>query len=238
MAMRLLKKEDIAQAQNADKAREISEGLKISRKVDSLRELKVQEEFALEKFRDASLLAIGKEISDLTEKKEKVAAELRDLEEKAKRELSKTDQKRLEDLKKSLEIKQKELTLRKEELDLQEIDVALALKEADGALGRQKTHEETARKLHVESEQERREAAQTLINARKTEENALRVKGETEEVLTLRENGIAEKEREISLKQQENLKISRELEIEKRQLADQRGTLERALERLRKNRLA
>ena len=56
--IKLLSKSEIDKAKNADKAKEIAEGLKISRKVDSLRELMADEEKALEKFRSESLFAI------------------------------------------------------------------------------------------------------------------------------------------------------------------------------------
>lgn len=78
--LKLLSKNEIAKAKSEERAREIAEGLKISRKVDSLRELQADEERNLFKWRDQTLKAIGDEIDKLLRKKEKLEAEIKELE--------------------------------------------------------------------------------------------------------------------------------------------------------------
>lgn len=69
--MKLLKKSEIAKAQAEDKRREIEEGLRISRKVDALRELWASEEQAFEKWRTKIL----EEIKELSEKRDALKKE-------------------------------------------------------------------------------------------------------------------------------------------------------------------
>ena len=53
--MRLLEKSEIAKAKAVDRSKEISEGLKISKRVDSLRELASREEQTLDMVRTREL---------------------------------------------------------------------------------------------------------------------------------------------------------------------------------------
>lgn len=237
MAIKLLKKDEIANAQNLDKAREISEGLKISRRVDSLRELQANEEAKLQLFRSESLAAIQKDIAVIDAKREMKMGELKALEEKAKQELSKTEKKRLEEWKKSLEAKDAEMKEKSYNLDLKELDIACTIKETTEALERQRTHEETAKMLHEQALQKSSEADQTLMTARRIQENVLLEKQQSESELNLKANSFLRREEAIKEQERENEKRARELNAEKIQLADQRATLERAMERLRQNRL-
>lgn len=238
MGIKLLNKNEIAKALASDRSNEIAEGLKISRRVDSLRELMAEEELTLTKFRDESLAAIMIQIGELNEKKEELQGHLKTLEDQAKHELSKTDKQRLENLKKSLNDREQQMTEKFQELDLKEIDIALSLKESRDSVERARTHEEIAKNLHIQAEHTQSETSRTLSNARTIEENTLRLKEESERTLALREKGILTKIDELARQNEENLRVSRELAVEKIQVADQRKTLERALQRLRDNRLA
>ena len=74
--LKLLSKSEIDTAKNLDRSREVAEGLKLSRRVDGLRELASKEEQMLEKHRTETLASISKEISDLNADKEVLLAEL------------------------------------------------------------------------------------------------------------------------------------------------------------------
>lgn len=58
----LLSKREIDVAKSSDRAREIAEGLKLTRKVDGLRELQLETEANYEKFRSETLQTLHKEI--------------------------------------------------------------------------------------------------------------------------------------------------------------------------------
>lgn len=62
MRVRLLSKRDIDEAKQKDRAREAAEGLKLTRRVDGLRELAVETEANYEKYRSETLEEIGKQI--------------------------------------------------------------------------------------------------------------------------------------------------------------------------------
>jgi hypothetical protein len=239
MPIRLLKKSELATAQSLDRSREIAEGLKISRKVDNLRELQANEEQTLEKFRVETLTAIQAEISGFVASKEALVSEVRELQKKLDGMLPSMAVKRndLNALKIELEKREKEIGEKTENLNLLEIDIAIALKNAEDSLKRRNTHEEIAKNLHKTAVDKEEEAKGVLTNARITEERALQLQKDVEQSLSLREQGVSEKENMVKAQLEDNLNISRELEQEKIRLADQRGTLERALERIRQNRL-
>lgn len=240
MAMKLLNKDEIAKAQNADRAKEISEGLKISRRVDSLRELQASEERALSKFREESLALISEEIKELTKKKENILEEIRQVQADLQNEttLTREERQNLEKLKAELEIREKEIDDKSLELDLRETDIHIALKEAKDSVIRAKGRESRSEELQRKATLEEQEISQRLSRARKMEENTVRFKEETELSLSLERAELEKEKEKTSSLQEENLQKSRELEVEKKQLADQRKTLERAMERLRKNGLA
>lgn len=63
MGMRLLARKDVDAAKALDRQREVDEGVKLAKKVDTLRELQAQEEASLLKFRDNSLTEIVGDIN-------------------------------------------------------------------------------------------------------------------------------------------------------------------------------
>lgn len=238
--MRLLTKNEVAVAQNKDKAREISEGLKISRRVDSLRELEAQEELKLNKYREETLAEIAKQIREETKKRDSIAEESRILQKKLDKMLPglATKREELNTFQSELEQRKQSLDEREEKLGFAEIDIAVSLKDADDALKRALTHEESAKFLHGKSQQDRDEARQLFEKAENTEKRALDFQSDTEMALSVRESALSRKEKEIEEKEKVLLERERELVVEKAQVADQRKTLERSIERLRKNRLA
>lgn len=236
--LKLLKKEEVNKTKELEKAKEIQEGLKISRRVDDLRELAAKEEQALEKFRIETLSAISKEISELDAEKEKALEMLKSLQEKAQKELSKTDKKRLQDFEKALNEREKVIKTMSFDIDLKEADIAIAQKEYADSLERQTTHEEASVALHLEANRRVDEAQQALQSADSVQKQAMITKDKVERELELRERDISERAKAMEIQWEENLRVSRELAVKEKQVADQRATLERAMARLRANRLA
>ena len=80
--MKLLPKSDIAKAKSVDKQREIDEGMKLAKRVDSLREVAAAEEASLKKFRSETLGAINTEITANATKRDELTQEVQSLEER------------------------------------------------------------------------------------------------------------------------------------------------------------
>lgn len=238
--IRLLKKSEIVASQNLEKTREIQEGLKLTRRVDSLRELVATEEQTLEKFRSDMLAGIGKEISELDGKKENLKIELVYLREELSKEttLSKAERKNLEILKANLEQRKAVLDDKAEELALAEIDIAIATKEAKDSLARTLSHEEISNNLHLAAENLRTEASQKLSNAQEIEKRVLKNKEDVEKEFSVRSETILSKEKSLIMREEEVSISARDLANERLRIADREKTLERALTRLKNNRLA
>lgn len=82
MVLRLLKKSEVATAKSLEKKREIDEGLKIARRVDSLREVHANEETSLESFRVKTITAIHLEIVEKTKVRDELSVAVNVLEER------------------------------------------------------------------------------------------------------------------------------------------------------------
>lgn len=239
MGMRLLPKSEIDRLKQQEKNLEIQEGLKLSRRVDSLRKMASEQEVNLDSFRGASLEAINKEITSLTEIRDKKQKEVDKLENKLSSMLPEmaTEREKLSKQAKSLDKREKVVKEKEEQADLKEIDVALALKNAGDAVIRQESHEKIAEKLHLDAEKDKEEASNRLSSAKQTEKNALKLRKDTEIELELRINAVSEKEKQSEAREVQNNQTSKELEAEKIRLADMRRTLERELQRIKQNRL-
>jgi hypothetical protein len=237
--MRLLSKTEVDKLKQDDKSREISEGLKISRRVDALRELSAKEEQNLTKFRDEILSNLRKEEEEIAVRKSDLAKEVAELDKKLANLLPDiaTDRKSLDKQKKELNLREKYLNEKQESINLQEIDIAEVLKSATDSEIQAKTREEQAEILHDRASEDRFLAQQALSEAKKKEERILKQENDLNERFSLREKGIVEKEKRLKLLAEENLAIRKEMDEEKVRLNDQRATLERALTRLRTNRL-
>jgi chromosome segregation ATPase len=236
MAMRLLNKSEIAKAQNLDKSREVAEGLKLSRRVDSLRELAAYEEAALAKFRDESLAVITKEITDLNEKKENLASEVQSLREEKEKGLGDLEEKQADINAFENLLREREKALEATEKELQEKlkEAALNIRNSEDELQRAQTHKEEATKLLFEASEDREEARKTLSASEHVREKTLREREAMEDALALRESDVLKKEVALISKEEENGKLYKELSKQRIQLEDQRKTLERAMARLKK----
>jgi hypothetical protein len=236
--LKLLSKAEIATSKAKDRALEVREGMKLSGRVDSLRELAAGEQEKLEKYRTATLSAMQAEVAEIEKKKEAAQANLEAVEEQLKSTLSKTEQKALDDLRKSLEKREKDLKESAFQADLRWIEVESTLKDAENSLEAQKTKEEQASKAQIEAENLETTAKRTLERANNREARAVQFEKSKIEELSLREGNIVSKEQSVKVHEELNLQTMKSLEREKLQVADMRQTLERAMQRIRQNRLA
>lgn len=77
--MKLLSKKDINTAQATTQKQTYDEGMKLARRVDSLREVAAAEESALEKFRRETIAKIHEETTEARTERERLLAEVRKL---------------------------------------------------------------------------------------------------------------------------------------------------------------
>ncbi len=233
MPIRLLKKEEIVQRQNADRSKEIAEGLKISRRVDGLRELQAKEEQTLDKFRVETLSAIQKELSELNGEKETLLSEVKVLREEKAKGLKDVEKQLLSVVSFRNTQDQRELLLdnRVKEIEKREYEIKTNLRNSSDELERVRTHKEEAENLHRASAEDRQEANRILLEAMNTEEKVLADKAKVEQYLSLREQGVAEKEQNLNIKERELKEKEELLYTQKLQLEDREATLERELQR-------
>lgn len=78
--IKLLNKSDIDTGKAKDRQAEIAEGLKLAKRVDALREVAVEEEASLEKFRHGTLAEIARETEEATIARDIMLAEVKVLE--------------------------------------------------------------------------------------------------------------------------------------------------------------
>ena len=234
--MRLLSRDEITKAKANDRQKEIAEGLKLTQKVDSLRELMAKEEEKMEKFRRETLIGIKKEIGELNERKKEIESDVKELEN-----IKKRGTKEIDNEKKSIKILQSELedklekTLKKEqELKIKEKNIDVLFKQSSDEIKRVQTHtreaqnERIALKAKLEAVQN---LQQSLVQSGEIFDEEKKV---FEISMKQRDLVIQERESLCSKKEKELSDLSRELAIQKIQVEDQRKTLERAFARLKK----
>jgi len=235
--IKLLEKSKLNELKAKNEAREIQEGMKLSTRVDGLRKLQAKTEEDFEKYKNATLSALGEEVKILERKKDVATANLKAVEAQLEATLSKTEQKALEDLRKKLSEKEKELKDRAFKVDLAWVDVMTTQKEANKLVVEQKKMEEDAlRKLLAASGKET-DAERRFREAQEREQKVAEDERQKNVEIGLKENVLKRKEQDILQTQVKLENERKELDIEKVQVADMRATLERALERIRKNNL-
>lgn len=221
---------------NNERKQDIDNGLKLARKVDNLREELSKKEQERDLFIKGNTTAQQEKVKELTTLISTKEKEIEVLEEKRKELLKPV----------SLEwekLKERELTLSKDEEDLNNLKSALTL--LQGELNRREKelsidenrNQELKNEIKVQAEKVSNaslEAQNTLIHAREEEKRIL-------SQARLKEGNAIKKEKEVALR--ENNITSRETKLdeeekniinEKIRLADMRKTLERAITRTQK----
>ncbi len=220
--------------------REISEGAKLASRVDGLRETYSKVEQDLEKYRTATLEAIGKEIKDLDGKKNVLSDEIKVMQRKYDRMMPEISTKRTElaQFEKSLKAWEKKLEKKDEASELMELDVMEAKQKSELSFSVQQDNERITANLLTQADKRNKEAQQTLETARAIREVAYSKKHDAEEEISLREFSIKSKETDLLKKEMELEAKEKELNIEQIRVKDQRETLQRALQRLKEGRHA
>lgn len=234
--MKLLSRQEISIAKQRDTSREVQEGLKLTRRVDSLRELRLSEEKKLEDWRRETLESIQGEISILSEKKDTLERQITSLEQKIA-ELSPqmaTERHSLIELKKELAKWQKELEVKASNLLSEELNIAEVIEQSKKTELESAHHEVKALKLEESAEKKHFNAQKTLEQAQKIHQEALKERKDIELALSLRENNVTLRERRVQTMELAIMKAQKENENEQKRLVDVSTMLQRDLLRLKK----
>lgn len=233
--IRLLSKQDIQQAKARERQQEITEGVKLAQRVDSLRELQAEEEQALKKFRDETLTEIHKEITEKITERDSLIYELsrlkKDREEAIKpltKEWEKIDQVNRGLNEQGNLLTERELAVQKKE-ELAEEEIYHA-KEANF---RAKSREDNALRLNQDTEQKNLIASENFSQSIFIKEQSEKLAQEVEIDLRKRDTELAIQERDNSVTRK-LLETEREnLNKEWKLLNDRKALFERNLKRIK-----
>ncbi len=234
--MKLLPKSDILKLKQAEQKQAIDEGIKLAKRVDSLREVASIEEQKLEEFRTKTLREIQSEIEALTTTKGALEKEVSDLEERKRLALEPLDAewKRLTDCEADLKRQTDEINAKLAELTTLEEQAKQSISEAENRVSHIQTMDQKATQLLIDADKKHTEA-QTALNEAIAEKYRIEEEvRQKEQNLTNRELGCINRENSIILKEQELEKERNSLLIERIRLEDRAKTLERAFIRLKK----
>ncbi len=234
--MKLLPKDEIAKQQASAKAQEIAEGLKISRRVDGLRELAAGEEQKLELYRTETLASIEKEIRALDEEKGKLLESVGELREEKERGL--TDVAIREN---ALSARIEEINAREESLREQEAAIIDTQEQARSLMDNAEKRDarsvlvaDEAERLRAEVRKEKRATSQTLSEAQESKQKALSFRETMERTFAERERVLQSREDQVSVREETCRNTEETLSTERLRIIDREATLERALKRLNK----
>lgn len=235
--MKLLPKSDVAKAKSEDMQREIAEGLKLAKRVDTLREVAAQEESSLKEFRLKTLSEINKEIIAYSDRKNALSREVSDLEEKRSAALSpltkeyeELDSKRKEVASSFRELESKQARLEAQEAKIKELAQVSALREqnSENAFAESQKVLKEADLLKKDAHLDRVEAAKHRSESQRESEvrltNALQ-----------KESWVSERESVASLKEEHLRAEEIQLAKERSALNDARKTVESDFLRIEKS---
>lgn len=234
--MKLLPKSEIHQRKALEQKQVIDEGVKITRRIDSLREVMASEETTLEKFRSETLAQIHKETTQAADKRDVLLGEVREL-EAAKREALKPltqEQKAIDEAKAELELKEAEIASQALTQDVRE--QTISEKKRELSLAEEKATQREDRTIQeLKDAASANEQAQTVLhNAKQVETEALNLKERVTNELVHREKACANHENSIILREEQLKADQAELAKEWRLLSDRKGLFERTINRVKK----
>lgn len=232
--MKLLDRKTIVSERADERKQTIDEGLKLARKIDSLRETSASEETRLAKFRVASLQKTKEEIDSLIEKKRSIEAEIRSLEDQRRLAQIPLDQEweGVNTVSSLLDDTEMKLSSQLEIVKERESSLTVREKELAKEEGRVKDERVVSAKLVRESQRKLEASQLVLSESEQSRERARKYFEEENEKLLSREALIAVRERENDMMMESVSQREKEIQIRKKQLDDRYQTLQRTLNRL------
>lgn len=233
MRMRLLPKSEIDKRKADLRQREIDEGLKLTRRVDSLRELHAEEEQKLEKFRVQTVKAIQNEITAQEAIRETLNREIAVLAKQREELLIPIDIK-------WKELDSKEISLVKRESAVLQRENSVKHREKDIAITERRLYsmEKNTQDLENQAQSKLNDAIMKATEAGEMMEEARIAKRQSDIYKNDALATITEEHRKLDLrttaleiKEKEYLEKAEELRVAKIQLQDREQTLARAFKR-------
>ena len=233
--LKLLSKDEISRKKNDDLRREADEGLRLSRKVDALRELHAENEKNTEKYLNASLAAAQEQIDTAIKKRDSLISEVSELQKKLDAMLPEMETTRAGLRKRELMLDklQQDISEREESIKLAELDIAETLQSARHSLEISQLKENEAKQREKRASDNEIKARESLERANSIESHTIKEKERISEILSEREFDISKREHEMKEKIDRFEKDKLVFEQEKIRFADRKAMLERNLARLK-----
>lgn len=236
--MRLLTKNEVQTAKNADKKREIDEGVKLAKKVDTLRKVSAEEETRLGKFREQSMAQLKHD--GLTLQAENKELEIRNVALKAERlrleapidlTMAWKEVQELKEKHESLDghLLKREIEVTARENDLKDGFKILSEKETEI------TRSEEATDVNLRQSEVKREESARINNDSQVLLSTLELRArEEEESFQKRSDGLKKREELLATREKKLQEDILDITNQKRLLADRQALLARGFEELRR----
>lgn len=236
MPMRLLPKQEVNIRQAQQKKAEIDEGLKLARRIDSLREIAAQEEASLASFRSSTLKAIQEDIKKLENERNAVKKEVDDLRKELKEGTKRLDVRENELKEHAESLKKLETTLNSRVQALKTLATKLKeqSKQSTDYYNRLLYAHKVINEIRKETEATYAEAKSFTDLSKQQYADIVRMSEAVELDLRTRDIAVASKERDLTIREERIAKTADDLRKKAILLEDREQTLERELARLKK----
>lgn len=234
--MKLLDKKVIAQERSVQRKQEIDEGMKLAKKIDILRETSAQEEKNLALFRIETLKKVREDIDSAIENKNALVDEIKSLENRRVVLLEPLDRKwfELSTYEEHLNVEKMSLYDRRMALEARENTLKEAEIKASNDQIRIAEEREMGKKFTIDARNTLEETKKALLELQVAKSNAEEIFRRRNHYLNTVQASLETDKQEIKIMRVNNESDRLEINKEKRQLRDQRETLERALKRIKK----
>lgn len=231
--MKLQPKSAIVALKAAEQRQTIAEGLKLSKRVDRLREVAADEEAALNAFRLRTIETINAEITEATEKKETLLGEVSELEKRRAEAFVPLREKEQELRNKEAQLIEEWDVLEKTNHSLCDREQVVLTKEEVSAALEKKAQDlldvAEVKLREADSKEQQAEALLTAFTVKDAEVSALKQKLEIE--VTHREQDCINREKSLIIRETELANGQAELQNGWRLLEDRKAAFERTIKR-------
>lgn len=230
MPIRLLQKKEIDVIKAKERKIEIDEGVKLAKRIDSLREIQAEEEASLYKFRCETVSKIGKEITEKSFERDTLIHEISQLKDKrvALEKPLTAEWKSLEKEKESFAGEKKEFDKQKDLLSQKDKEVSQRIKETVDEFQRAEEKEERANKFLVEADDIKKTAEEIFISNKKERQEIKKAKRDIEKDFEIRNGRCTERGTKLITWEKDLTEKETDLANREYVLTDKYKTFERA----------
>ena len=231
--MRLLTKSEITLAKSKDQQQAIKEGLKLTHQVDSLREIRLQEEASLQEYRKKTITQIQDDLKKEAKPLEKLRKEVEKLKEERKELLKPLteEENRITEARAEMLNEKRILGDREFDLNTREAILERSIKENQNEQHRVNIERDRTKELLSDADSKRSEAQKELSEARKTRQNADNLAQIAIDKINRFNIEKEIYERNFKIKQKEQEEHEKDLNVREVKLRDRIKMFERTLKR-------